>query len=67
MEQKIMKAVSRLSLEHRLVFILTEYDDLSYQDVATIIQCPVGTVASRKNTAVKMLRRYLAPLREGGM
>jgi len=67
MEQRIMKAVSRLSPEHRLVFILTEYDDLSYQDVATIIQCPVGTVASRKNTAVKMLRRYLAPLREGGM
>lgn len=67
MEQKIMKAVSRLSPENRLVFILTEYDDLSYQDVATIIQCPVGTVASRKNTAVKMLRRYLAPLREGGL
>ena len=66
-EQRIMKAVSKLSPEHRLVFILTEYDDLSYQDVAAIIQCPVGTVASRKNTAVKMLRRYLEPLREGGM
>jgi len=67
MEQRITKAVSKLSPDHRLVFILTEYDGLSYQDVATIIQCPVGTVASRKNTAVKTLRRYLAPFMEGGM
>jgi RNA polymerase sigma-70 factor (ECF subfamily) len=66
-EQKITKAIGKLSPEHRLVFILTEYDDLSYQDVAAIIQCPVGTVASRKNAAVKTLRRYLEPLREGGM
>jgi RNA polymerase sigma-70 factor (ECF subfamily) len=67
LEQKITKAIGKLSPEHRLVFILTEYDDLSYQDVAAIIQCPVGTVASRKNAAVKTLRRYLEPLREGGM
>jgi len=67
LEQRITKAIGKLSPEHRLVFILTEYDDLSYQDVAAIIQCPVGTVASRKNAAVKTLRRYLEPLREGGM
>lgn len=61
-EQRISKAIGKLSDEHRLVFILTEYEGLSYQDVATIVQCPVGTVASRKNTAVKQLRHYLEPL-----
>jgi len=59
--ERIKNAIRRLSDEHRLVFILTEYEGLSYQDVATIIQCPVGTVASRKNSAVKQLRRYLEP------
>jgi len=63
-ESKIKEAVCKLSPEHRLVFILTEYHGLSYQDVASIVQCPVGTVASRKNAAVRSLRRYLAPLRE---
>ncbi len=63
-EQRLTRAVDRLSPEHRLVFILTEFDGLSYQEVANIMQCPVGTVASRKNNAIKTLRRYLAPLRE---
>ena len=63
-EQRLTKALNRLSPEHRLVFILTEFDGLSYQEVANIMQCPVGTVASRKNNAIKTLRRYLAPLRD---
>lgn len=61
-QNKIKEAIGRLSPEHRLVFILTEYHGLSYQEVANIAQCPVGTVASRKNTAVKQLKRYLEPL-----
>ncbi len=61
---RIQKAVDKLSLEHRLVFVLTEYHGMSYQDVAAIAQCPTGTVASRKNTAVRQLRQRLAFLRE---
>ncbi len=61
-KNKIKEAIGKLSPEHRLVFILTEYHGLSYQEVANIVQCPVGTVASRKNTAVKHLKRYLEPL-----
>ncbi len=60
-QQRIANAIGKLSDEHRLVFVLTECDGLSYQDVAIIVQCPVGTVASRKNAAVKQLRRYLEP------
>ena len=61
---RIEEAVGKLSPEHRLVFILTEYHGHSYQEVANIAQCPVGTVASRKNTAVRQLRRRLAALRQ---
>lgn len=62
-EKKLIMAINRLSPDHRLVFILTELNGLSYQEVANIMQCPVGTVASRKNNAVRALRRYLAPIR----
>ena len=63
-EDKIKEAVGKLSLEHRLVFVLTEYHGFSYEEVAGVAQCPVGTVASRKNTAVRQLRHRLASLRE---
>jgi len=62
-EDRISEAVGKLSPEHRLVFVLTEYHGLSYQEVAAIAQCPVGTVASRKNTAVRQLRHRLASLK----
>ena len=55
----IRSAIGDLSDEHRLVFVLTELQGLSYQEVAEIAQCPVGTVASRKNAAVRQLQRRL--------
>jgi len=60
---KVEEAVNKLSPEHRIVFILTQYHGLSYQEVSEIVQCPVGTVASRKNTAIKQLRERLSSLR----
>lgn len=59
MRKRIQDAIASLSEEHRLVFILTEFHGMSYQQVAEIAQCPVGTVASRKNAAVRQLRRAL--------
>lgn len=58
-EEIIKRAIAKLSPEQRIVFILTEYHGLSYQEVASILQCPIGTVASRKNGAVKLLRKYI--------
>lgn len=61
-EEIIKKAVAKLSPEHRMVFILTEYHGFSYQEVASILQCPVGTVASRKNMAIRLLRKYISSM-----
>ena len=58
-DEAIRAAIGNLSEEHRLVFILTELQGLSYQEVAEIARCPVGTVASRKNAAVRQLQRRL--------
>ena len=58
-DEAIRSAIRDLSAEHRLVFVLTELQGLSYQEVAEIARCPVGTVASRKNAAVRCLQRRL--------
>jgi len=64
LSRKIQEAIASLSSDHRLVFILTEYHGMSYQEVADIVQCPIGTVASRKNAAVRKLRKMLSQYRE---
>lgn len=59
----IHAAINKLSKEQQVVFQLTELEGLSYQEVADIVQCPIGTVASRKNAAIRHLRKMLAPYR----
>jgi RNA polymerase sigma-70 factor (ECF subfamily) len=55
----IFGSISSLPLEQRLVFLLSEQQDLSYADIAKILKCPIGTVASRKWQAVKSLKEKL--------
>ena len=60
----ISKAVARLPEIHRLVYVLSEEKRMSYREIADILECPVGTVSSRKVEAVKKLRKLLEPLRD---
>jgi RNA polymerase sigma-70 factor (ECF subfamily) len=59
---EIEAAINALSEEQRTIFVLTELQGMSYREVADVIGCPVGTVASRKSAAFKALRDRLAPL-----
>ena len=58
-DEAIRSAISDLSEDHRMVFVLTEFHGYSYQEVAELAQCPIGTVASRKNAAVRQLQKNL--------
>jgi RNA polymerase sigma factor (sigma-70 family) len=52
------KAVNSLPRENRDVFILREFEGMDYQQVATLLDVPLGTIRSRLNrarAAVKML------------
>jgi RNA polymerase sigma-70 factor (ECF subfamily) len=40
-------AIESLPLEYREVLILREMEDLSYKEIASVIQSPIGTVMSR--------------------
>lgn len=62
-ESVIAGAIARLPETHRLVYVLSEEQRLSYREIADILGCPVGTVSSRKLEALKKLRELLSPLK----
>lgn len=65
-EQTVQEIVSRLVPEQRIVVVLRYTEGLSYDQIAEIIGCSHGTVASRLNRAHKILERRLAHLRRPG-
>jgi RNA polymerase sigma-70 factor (ECF subfamily) len=60
----VNEAVTRLPESLRLVYVLTEQEGMSYKQAAEVLNCPVGTVSSRKVEAVRRLRELLQPLRD---
>jgi RNA polymerase sigma-70 factor (ECF subfamily) len=58
-QEQVRNAIQHLSLEHREIIILREYEELSYKEIATILECPLGTVMSRLSRARSTLRDLL--------
>jgi RNA polymerase sigma-70 factor (ECF subfamily) len=55
----IRAAVGSLPPEYRAVFILRAYHDLDYREIATTLECDLGTVKSRLARARARLREQL--------
>jgi len=60
----IRRAIAQLSEPLRVVLILREYQELTYQEIADTLDIPLGTVMSRLNTARVQLRQELLVLLE---
>ena len=58
-EETIQQALAQLSEKLRAVVILRYYHELSYAEIAQILDIPVGTVKSRLNSALRILRKEL--------
>jgi RNA polymerase sigma-70 factor (ECF subfamily) len=56
---EVVAALSGLQPEFREAVELVDLGDLSYQDAADRLECPVGTVMSRLHRGRKRLRRAL--------
>ena len=59
--EQVRTAIQQLAVEFREIILLREYEELSYQDIATMLGCPVGTVMSRLARARSKLRDLLLP------
>ena len=57
--EQVRDAIKRLPLEFREIILLREYEELSYEEIAAMLQCPVGTVMSRLARARSKLRDLL--------
>jgi|CXWL01.1.fsa_nt_gi RNA polymerase sigma-70 factor (ECF subfamily) len=55
------QAIGNLSALHREVVELRLVDELSYADIAEVLNVPVGTIRSRIHHAVRQLRQELVP------
>ncbi len=60
MSSAIRVSVANLSEKLRTVFVLKYLADLSYKEIAELLECSVGTVGSRLNRCLKILSEDLS-------
>lgn len=68
---RVREAIDRLDEQYRTIVYLRELEDLSYEEIAEVVELPVGTVKSRLFRARQHLKELLedllpAPARERG-
>jgi RNA polymerase sigma-70 factor (ECF subfamily) len=59
LSEPLQRALDSLPPEFRAVVVLADMQELSYEEVARALRCPVGTVRSRLHRARALLRRAL--------
>ena len=59
LRQAVAAGMNRLSEDHRQVLVLREMQELSYGEIAQVLEVDLGTVKSRISRARKALRKIL--------
>jgi RNA polymerase sigma-70 factor (ECF subfamily) len=59
--EQVREALQQLPEELREIIVLREFAELSYQEIAGLLQCPLGTVMSRLSRARVKLGTLLSP------
>lgn len=57
---EVRTALDSLSEAHREIIVLRDMEDLTYEEIAHVLDCPVGTVMSRLARARTHLREILS-------
>jgi len=66
LRELVSNAVEQLPEHHKIVFVLRETEGKSYEEIAEITKCSLGTVKSRLNRARNNFANIIAPLLEQG-
>ena len=62
LRSKVEEAVEQLPEHHRIVFVLREMEGKTYEEIADITGCNLGTVKSRLNRARNNFANIIAPM-----
>ncbi|MCH8241923.1 MAG: sigma-70 family RNA polymerase sigma factor, partial [Planctomycetes bacterium] len=60
LDDRLVEALDRLEPAFREIVMLSAAGDLSYREIAQVLDCPVGTVMSRMARARRSLREALS-------
>ena len=61
LRELVEASVARLPAHHRQVFVLREFEGKSYEEIAEITACNLGTVKSRLNRARTSFAEIIGP------
>jgi RNA polymerase sigma-70 factor, ECF subfamily len=59
-QERVLTAIQQLPLAFREIILLREYEELSYREIAALLDCSLGTVISRLAKARSKLRNLLS-------
>jgi RNA polymerase sigma-70 factor (ECF subfamily) len=66
LQARVRDAIGQLPYKLRLVVVLRDLHGLSYEEIAQVVGCPIGTVRSRLHYATQRLATALQPYVEVG-
>lgn len=58
--EQVRRAIESLPEAHREIVVLRDIEGFTYQEIATVLDCPAGTVMSRLGRARGKLRKLLS-------
>lgn len=64
MNERIQEAIGHLDEDHRVIVLLRDVEDMSYEEIGEILGLPEGTVKSRLHRARNELRERLSKTNE---
>jgi len=62
LEEAVFKAIEQLPEDLKAAVTLREFDGMSYEEIAEVMQCPVGTVRSRIFRARESIDKHISHL-----
>jgi RNA polymerase sigma-70 factor (ECF subfamily) len=59
-DEDVIEALERIPRDFQIPIVLADVEELSYREIADVLQIPIGTVMSRLHRGRKILRMELA-------
>ena len=56
MDKEVQQVIKKLPEEYRTAIVLVDIEELSYEEAAKVMECPIGTVRSRVSRGRRMLQ-----------